>query len=120
MNPLLAGVLTPEEKAEYQQKKLEKQKNLAQALNRVLAMAQKDTGGGRVCRDFLLSLYNGNAYPFNMNKLRNLDSGLFNACIAIMQIDCRPFPPKEIHEYWANGDQIFQQLKASRKQEEKS
>lgn len=100
MNILLARILTPEEQAELERKQLEEQAKLSEALAKVMhcAIADDDTSGSRTCRDFLLSLYNGSAYPFNMNKLRNLDSGLFNACIAIMQMDCRPFPPKEIHE----------------------
>ncbi len=116
MNPLLAnlaeraGLQTEEEYAAERAAKKEQHK---QALSKVLRMALDDCGGSRVCRDFLLSLYNGNAYPFNMNGLRNLDGGLYAACITIMNIDCRPNPPFEIHNWFTNGNEIFDKLKAS-------
>lgn len=117
MNPLLAelaeraGLQTEEEYARERATEREAHK---QALSKVLRMALDDCGGSRVCRDFLLSLYNGRAYPFDMNGLRNLDGGLYAACITIMNIDCRPNPPMEIHCWFTNGDEVFDRLKASR------
>ena len=117
MNPLLAnlaeraGLQTMEEYANEHTARKEQHK---QALVKVIKMALDDCGGGRVCRDFLLSLYNGRDYPFNMNDLRNLDGGLYAACITIMNIDCRPNPPFEIHEWFDNGSEVFDRLKASR------
>ena len=116
MNLLLAGIQTEEE---YARERAAKSKQLKEALTKVLKMALDDCGGSRVCRDFLLSLYNGHAYPFNMNGLRNLDGGLYAACITIMNIDCRPNPPFEIHYWFINGDEIFASLKASRAESDK-
>ncbi|MGO2506304.1 MAG: DUF7673 family protein [Psychrobacter alimentarius] len=122
MNPLLAelaeraGLQTEEEYAREQATKRQQHK---EALTKVLQMALDDCGGSRVCRDFLLSLYNGRAYPFDMNGLRNLDSGLYAACITIMNIDCRPNPPFEIHNWFTNGDEVFARLKASRAQDKR-
>jgi hypothetical protein len=111
MNPLLAGLIDVED---YSRERAAKQEQHKQALTKVLRMALDDCGGSRVCRDFLLSLYNGHAYPFDMNGLRSLDGGLYAACITIMNVDCRPQPPVEIHEWFANGNKIFDKLKASR------
>lgn len=111
MNQLLAGIVNQEKQARERAAKQEQHK---QALTKVLKMALDDCGGGRVCRDFLLSLYNGHAYPFNLNGLRNLDGGLYAACITIMNVDCRPNPVMEIHEWFTNGNEVFNKLKASR------
>ncbi len=111
MNPLLAGLMTEEE---YANRIYVDRDDHKKALIKVIKMALDDCGGSRVCRDFLLSLYNGHAYPFDMNGLRNLDSGLYVACITIMNVDCRPNPALEIHEWFDNGNEIFDKLKASR------
>lgn len=111
MNPLLAGLMTEEEYINHIRVDRDDHK---QALTKVIKTALGDSGGSRVCRDFLLSLYNGHAYPFKMNGLRNLDSGLYIACITIMNVDCRPNPVLEIHEWFDNGNEIFDRLKASR------
>ena len=117
MNPLLAnlaeraGLQTEEEYAHERAAKHEAHK---QALIKVMKMALDDCGGSRVCRDFLLSLYNGHAYPFNMKGMCNLDGGLYAACITIMNINCRPNPPFEIHNWFTNGNEVFDKLKASR------
>lgn len=111
MNPLLAGLMTEEE---YKNRIQFSREGHKEALTKVIKTALDDCGGGRVCRDFLLSLYNGHAYPFNMNGLCNLDSCLYAACITIMNINCRPNPPFEIHEWFVNGNEVFDRLKASR------
>jgi len=36
-----------------------------------------------------------------------------------MNIDCRPNPPFEIHNWFINGDEIFASLKASRAESDK-
>lgn len=116
MNPLLAGIMTEDEYNKGIRVRHEDHKN---ALTKVLRMALDDCGGSRVCRDFLLSMYNGHAYPFDMNGMCNLDGGLYAACITIMNINCRPNPPYEIHNWFTNGDEIFDRLKASRAKESK-
>ncbi|MCB2255385.1 hypothetical protein KTQ74_26030 [Pseudomonas chlororaphis] len=79
------------------------------ALNRLLLVAQRNTGQSRVVGGFLLSLYNGNAFPFPLTDLRALDTALFNDCIALLNMDRRP--EMEVHEYVENGDAIWSQLK---------
>lgn len=79
------------------------------ALHRLLPVAQRCTGQSRIVGSFLLSLYNGNAFPFPLTDLRALDTALFNDCIALLAMDRRP--EKEVHEYVENGDDIWSQLK---------
>ncbi len=79
------------------------------ALSRLLPVAQRGTGQSRIVGGFLLSLYNGNAFPFPLTDLRALDTALYNDCIALLNMDRRP--EKEVHEYVENGDAIWSQLK---------
>ena len=74
-------------------------------------MALDGCGTSRISRNFLLSLYNGGAYPFNMNELRNLDRDFYEDFMTIMKTDCRPCPPREIHTWWKNGNDLFETLK---------
>lgn len=80
-----------------------------EALRRLLPVAQRCTGQSRIVGRFLLSLYNGNAFPFSLTDLRGLDSGLWDDCLAVLRLDRRP--EQEVHEYIENGDQIWSQLK---------
>jgi hypothetical protein len=79
------------------------------ALHRLLPVAQGNTGQSRIIGDFLLSLYNGSAFPFPLTDLRALDTALFNDCIALLNMDRRP--EKEVHEYVENGNDIWSELK---------
>lgn len=77
------------------------------ALTRLAAIAERDTGQAGTVRDFLLSLYNGYCFPFNLVKLRGLDKALFDDCLAVLVLDARA-SAKEIHCYLDNGDECFQ------------
>lgn len=79
------------------------------ALHRLLPVAQRGTGQSRIVGSFLLSLYNGSAFPFPLTDLRGLDTALFNDCMALLNMDRRP--EMEVHEYVENGDAIWSQLK---------
>lgn len=80
-----------------------------EALHKLLPVAQRDTGQSRVCAQFLLSLYNGNAFPFPLTDLRGLDTPLWDACIALLRLDrC---PEMEVHQYVENGEAIWSELK---------
>lgn len=80
-----------------------------EALNRLLSVAQRCTGQSRIVGRFLLSLYNGNAFPFSLTDLRGLDGALWDDCLAVLHLDRRP--ELEVHEYIENGDEIWSQLK---------
>lgn len=89
------------------------------ALRRLVPIALGDTGQSGVVGRFLLSLYNGPAYPFALTDLRILDLDLFNDCLAVLRLD--HYPEQEVHCYLPDGNQVFSQLVtmwASRKRSE--
>lgn len=78
------------------------------ALKRLLAIAQ---GGSDQCRyvaSFLLGLYNGTRFPFDLTDFRCLDRKIFNDCLSVLKMDFSP--QKEVHAYFADGGRIFEQL----------
>lgn len=79
------------------------------ALLRLVPVAQRNSGQSRIVGCFLLSLYNGHAFPFPLTDLRSLDTALFQDCIALLHMDRRP--ELEVHCYIENGDAIWSQLK---------
>lgn len=79
------------------------------ALVRLLPVAQRDSGQSGVVARFLLSLYNGTAYPFPLTDLRKLDTALYQDCIAVLHLDNRP--EHEVHTYVVNGDAIWDGFK---------
>ena len=80
-----------------------------EALRRLVPVALRDSGQSGIVGRFLLSLYNGSAYPFPLTDLRGLDTSLWNDCMAVLRMDRRP--EQEVHEYIEGGDAIWEQLK---------
>lgn len=80
------------------------------ALRRLLPIAQSDTGQSSVVARFLLNLYNGDRFPFDMTDFRRLDSRVFDDCLAVLKMDAQP--AKEVHNYFENGGKIWEQLAA--------
>ena len=78
------------------------------ALKRLLPIAQRDSGQSGVIGRFLLGLYNGQAHRFDLTELRRLDPALFDACLSVLRMDYAP--KQEVHEYFENGDAIWQDL----------
>jgi hypothetical protein len=81
------------------------------ALLRLVPVAQRDTGQSGVIARFLLGLYNGPAFPFDLTELRRLDAGLFDDCIAVLRLDNSP--EQEVHTYVHNGEAIWENLRRS-------
>lgn len=77
------------------------------ALERLAIIAKRDTGQAATVRLFLLGLYNGYRFPFDLTRLRGLDSDLFTACIDVLTMDARA-TVKEIHQYFENGTELFE------------
>ena len=77
------------------------------ALQRLAGVAQNDTGQAITVRHLLLGLYNGHRFPFDLTRLRGLDSALFDDCMAVIAMDARA-TVKEIHEYIQNGSGLFE------------
>lgn len=79
------------------------------ALRRLVAVAQRDTGQSRVVGRFLLGLWNGSAYGFDLTELRGLDTALHDDCLAVLRLDHTP--AREVHQYIEDGDRLWQELR---------
>ncbi|MCY1426092.1 hypothetical protein D9M71_419030 [compost metagenome] len=79
------------------------------ALDRLVAVAQRDTGQSEVCGRFLLGVYNGPFYRFDLTELRRLDNELLEDCLAVLRMDANPV--KEVHRLIDDGDSVFRQLR---------
>lgn len=65
------------------------------ALARLIEVAHGDSGQcGRV-RRFLLGLYNGGTFPFDLTDLRALDWNIQDDCLAVLAMDMDPWT--EVH-----------------------
>lgn len=78
------------------------------ALKRLMPVAQGDTGQCGVVARFLLGLYNGPRFPFDLTDLRRLDRDLMEDCLLVLRMDSSP--EKEVHKYFEDGGQLFEQL----------
>lgn len=81
------------------------------ALKRLVPVGINDTGQSRVIARFLLGLWNGQAYPFDLTELRGLDSELYADCLAVLQLD--RLAEREVHEYIKGGWAIWEQLRTN-------
>lgn len=95
--------------AEWQQRQAAAHAEGVPALLRLVEVAQGDTGQSGVCGRFLLGVYNGAAYPFNLVDLRRLDYDLWQDCLAVLAMDRRP--RQEVHQMVENGYDIWEGLK---------
>jgi hypothetical protein len=78
------------------------------ALHRLLPIAQRDTGQSRRIAAFLLGLYNGDRFKFDLTDLRGLDYALHDDCLAVLRMDHSP--TKEVHQYFERGGELFERL----------
>jgi len=79
------------------------------ALIRLAEIAESDTGQAATVRRFLLGLYNGYRFPFNLITLRGLDKALFDDCLAVLKLDAR-VTRQEVHQYFDNGGELFERF----------
>jgi hypothetical protein len=79
------------------------------ALIRLAEIAEGDTGQAATVRRFLLGLYNGYRFPFNLITLRGLDKDLFDNCLAVLKLDARA-TRQEVHQYIDNGGELFERF----------
>lgn len=77
----------------------------APALMRLMKVASSDTGQAGICALFLLGLYDGARYPFNLRELRGLDASLHEDCLAVLQMDYAPHV--DIHEHFENDQAVW-------------
>lgn len=82
-----------------------------EALQRLMAVAKRDTGQSRVVARFLLGCYNGLRFPFDLSDFRLLDYELFEDCLAVLKMDKQP--EMEVHQYFKFGGRMFENLASS-------
>ena len=78
-----------------------------EALRRLWDIANGHSGQCRVVAGFLLGLYNGEEYPFDLTAFRSLDQEIFMDCLAVLALDYHP--EKEVHAWLGvSGDRFVQ------------
>lgn len=78
------------------------------ALQRLLTIAHGHSGQCRYVAGFLLGLYNGTRFKFDLTDFRCLDTAIFVDCLMVLQMDHTP--AREVHSYFQNGGRIWEQL----------
>ncbi|RLJ64606.1 DUF7673 family protein [Sulfurisoma sediminicola] len=112
------GELSPEAKAafaEMDRERAEAQRQLPairaaglEALKHLLPIAQGSSGQCRHVAAFLLGLYNGNRFKFDLTEFRCLDRKIFNDCMAVLAMDYQP--EQEVQGYFEDGGRVWEQL----------
>jgi len=75
------------------------------ALKLLIDAAHSGGGQARHIRRFLLGLYNASRWPFELNRLRALDTELQQAALRVLALD---WNGREVHTYVPGGDELFQ------------
>ncbi|MGO9267296.1 MAG: hypothetical protein ACLQBA_20870 [Candidatus Binataceae bacterium] len=72
------------------------------------AIGENPTSGqaGRLIR-FIVGLYNGYDYPFDLTELRGLDTRMANACLDYLNYD--RLGKREVHRHLTGGEQRLHQ-----------
>ena len=78
------------------------------ALIRLLDIAHSNSGQPRIVARFLMSLYNGDRFPFDISDFRCLDSEIFADCLAVLQLD-NQFS-YQVHRYIQDGENVWERL----------
>lgn len=79
-----------------------------EALKRLVNIAQGHSGQCRYVAGFLLGLYNGARFKFDLTDFRCLDRAIFNDCLAVLQMDYAP--EKEVHSYFEEGAELWERM----------
>lgn len=75
------------------------------ALRRLIEVANHSSGQSRTVRSFLLGLYNGQEWPFDLTRLRTLDADLKTDALWVLHLSLNP--RKEIHDHIEGGSELF-------------
>lgn len=78
------------------------------ALVRLVTVARGHSGQSRYIARFLLGLYNGQRFPFDLTDFRCIDRQLFVDCLAVLRMDFQP--EHDVHMYIDNGSEVFERL----------
>ncbi len=80
-----------------------------EALRRLFEVAKGTSAQcGRVAR-FLLGLYNGSRFPFELTQLRSVEEAVFEDAVRVLRMDAL-LVGREVHDYLANGGPEFEKL----------
>lgn len=78
------------------------------ALKRLFDIAHGNSGQCRKVAAFLLGLYNGQRFPFDLTDCRTVDAEIFDDMLLVLRMDSRL--RAEVHTYFPNGGRAFEQL----------
>lgn len=78
------------------------------ALDRLWKIANGHSGQCKVVAAFLLGLYNGLRFPFDLTSLRALDEVIFEDCLLVLNLDNRPV--MEVHRHLGVKSEAFELL----------
>ncbi len=117
--PMRKQEFPPEVLAEFSRQRAEDEKERSQrstleaagfeALQRLYAVAKGHSGQCRYVACFILGLYNGRRFPFDLTDLRGLDRVLFEDCMTVLRMDAR-VSAREVHTYFDQGGAKFEAL----------
>jgi len=80
------------------------------ALERLMAIAERNASGqARHISLFLLGLYNGERFPFDLTNLRAIDGALQDDCLAVLEMDAKACR-QEVHRYFIDGGLRFEAI----------
>jgi hypothetical protein len=80
------------------------------AMRQLWNTAQGSSGQSRYIAEFLLGLYNGPRFPFDLTSLRALDTDIAQDCLAALRLDAAGL--KEVHRWLDKPSEAFEQLAA--------
>jgi hypothetical protein len=78
------------------------------SLKRLFDIAHGNSGQCRRVAAFLLGLYNGTRFPFDLTDFRAVDAAIFEDMLRVLRLDNRP--RVEVHNYFPKGGQTFEAL----------
>lgn len=78
------------------------------ALNRLWNIANGHSGQCRYVAAFLLGLYNGHRFPFDLTNFRCLDEEIFRDCLDVLVMDFTPW--REVHDLLCVPGAEFERL----------
>lgn len=82
--------------------------NALEALRRLWTIANGHSGQCRHVAAFLLGLYNGRRFPFDLTNFRCLDTEIFRDCLTVLALDNRP--RAEVHVLLGVPGSAFEKL----------
>lgn len=96
------------ERSENEARQKAAQEEGVPALKRLYKIAIGHSGQCRHVAAFLLGLYNGARFPFDLTDLRCVDRAIFDDCMRVLRMDSSP--QQEVHRYFEDGGAKFEEL----------